>query len=253
MSLEGWAAKVDDAARNAEAIEQFPSESFSVEEAYQIQAASIQNRLERGETRTGIKMGFTSLAKMRQMGVHDLIWGRLTDQMMIPEGGEVSGSRFIHPRAEPEIAFLLGAELCGNVTIPEAMHAVDAVAPAIEVIDSRYRDFKFSLADVVADNASSSGYAIGQWTSPVESIDNLGIVLSVDGRVKQIGSSAAILGNPVRSLVHAARLAALANEPLKPGWVVLAGAATAAEPVRTGQNVKAEFENLGTVAFSIAN
>ncbi|MDB4534820.1 fumarylacetoacetate hydrolase family protein [Vicingaceae bacterium] len=248
---EEFAKLVDEAARSVSPIDQFASNAFDVEAAYEIQASSIAMRLERGERRTGIKMGFTSLAKMQQMGVHDLIWGRLTDQMMIAEGGEAASGRFIHPRVEPEIAFLLGDELAGSVTIPEAMSAVDAIAPAMEIIDSRYQDFKFSLADVVADNASSSGYVIGNWVFPNQSFDNLGIVMSINGRPKQVGSTAAILGNPVRSLVHAARLAAGADEPLQPGWIVLAGAATAAEPIKPGDRIHAEFQNLGHVSFGI--
>ena len=251
MTIDEYATIVDDAAREARAISQFPPDAFDVETAYKIQAASIAKRLERDERRTGIKMGFTSKAKMEQMGVHDLIWGRLTDQMLIDDGGEVAFDRFVHPRVEPEIAFMLGDTLCGRVTIPEAMAAVDAIAPALEVIDSRYENFKFSLPDVVADNASSSGYVIGPWSAPEESFDNLGIVMSINGVARQNGSTAAILGNPARSLVHAARLAELANEPLEPGWIVMAGAATAAEFLAAGDVIRGEFQGLGTVGFSV--
>lgn len=252
LSVKDYAVIVDDAARHGQAIRQFPESAFDVDTAYRIQAASIARRLGRGELRTGIKMGFTSKAKMQQMGVHDLIWGRLTNQMLIDEGGEISLDRFIHPRVEPEIAFVLGDDLCGRVTIPEAMSAVEAIAPALEVIDSRYENFKFSLPDVVADNASSSGYVLGPWVAPEESIDNLGIVMSINGVQKQTGSTAAILGHPVRSLVHAARLAELAGEPLQAGWIVLAGAATAADYLAAGDNVTAEFQNLGTLGFAVS-
>lgn len=253
LDISTFAETVDEAARTATAIEQFPEGSFDVAGAYHIQAASIERRLERGEQRSGIKMGFTSRAKMQQMGVHDLIWGRLTDAMMIAEGDEVLWEdRFIHPRVEPEIAFVLGDDLCGRVSIPEAMSCVEAVAPALEIIDSRYKDFKFSLADVVADNASSNGFVIGPWCAPEEAVDNLGIVMNINGRMRQCGSTAAILGHPYRSLVHAARLAEVAGEPLQAGWVVLAGAATAAEHLKPGDRVHAEFENLGSVAFSVA-
>ena len=248
--LNAFAETVDEAARTAKAIEQFDQGAFDVETAYHIQSLSIQRRVARGEVRSGIKMGFTSRAKMQQMGVHDLIWGRLTDAMMIAEGAEVEGQRFIHLRVEPEIAFVLGDDLCGEVSIPEAMACVECIAPALEIIDSRYQNFKFSLADVVADNASSSGYVIGPWAAPEEPIDNLGIVMNINGRPRQCGSTAAILGSPYRSLVHAARLAEIAGEPLQAGWVVLAGAATAAEHLQPGDQVVAEFQNLGSVAFS---
>ena len=247
-----YASILDEAARQAKPISQFPADAFDVQTAYAIQAASINLRLGRGEHRTGIKMGFTSKAKMQQMGVHDLIWGRLTNQMMVVEGGEISFQRYVHPRVEPEIAFVLGDDLSGEVTIPEAIDAVEAIAPALEIIDSRYQDFKFSLPDVIADNASSSGYVIGPWAAPEECIDNLGIIMSINDRQKQLGSSAAILGHPVRSLVHAARLAELAGDPLQAGWVVLAGAATAAEHLQPGDRVTAEFQHLGQLGFAVA-
>lgn len=250
--LSAFAETVDQAARTATAIQQFQEGAFDVPTAYQIQRLSIAKRLDRGELRSGIKMGFTSRAKMQQMGVHDLIWGRLTDAMMIAEGSDEAMARFIHPRVEPEIAFILGDDLSGKVSIPEAMSCVEAIAPALEIIDSRYEKFKFSLADVVADNASSSGYVIGPWAAPEEPIDNLGIVMNVNGRPRQCGSTAAILGNPYRSLVHAARLAEIAGEPLQAGWVVLAGAATAAEHLQKGDRVHAEFQSLGSVCFGVS-
>src|SRR5690606_15497249 len=200
----------------------------------------------------GMKMGFTSRAKMVQMGVHDMIWGRLTDGMMIEDGGEVALSRFIHPRVEPEVAFLMKAPLSGMVSPAQAMAAVDAVAPALEIIDSRYKDFKFSLTDVVADNSSSSGFVVGPWCRPDQDLANLGMVLTFDGRPVQIGSTAAILGHPARSLAAAARMAASAGERLEPGWIVMAGGATAAEALRAGVYVQLDVQNLGSVSFSVA-
>ena len=249
--IEAFAETVDQAARTAKAIPQFPADAFDVETAYQIQAASVARRIERHEFQTGIKMGFTSLAKMEQMGVNDMIWGRLTDDMMITEGGITDMSRYIHPRVEPEVAFLLGEDLAGDLSIPEAMAAVEAVAPALEVIDSRYENFKFSLADVIADNTSAAGYVLGNWMSPEVSLENLGIIMSINGRMRQCGSTSAILGSPYRSLVHAARLADLAGEPLEAGWIVLAGAATASEFMQPGDKIHAEFQNLSSVSFSI--
>ena len=244
------AQTVDEAARSARAVAQF-GDNLSVEDAYAIQSASIARRLDRGERRVGMKMGFTSRAKMVQMGVHDMIWGRLTDAMIEEEGGVVNLARFIHPRVEPEIAFLIGAPLAGVVTPLQAQSAVTGIAPALEIIDSRYENFKFSLADVVADNASSSGLVVGNWKTPQQAFDNVGMVMSFDGHPVQIGSSAAILGHPIRSLVAAARLVAEAGETLSPGDIVLAGAAMSAEPLRAGTHVRLEVQNLGSVEFSV--
>ncbi|MFP3613161.1 2-keto-4-pentenoate hydratase [Paraburkholderia sp. SIMBA_050] len=245
------AQRVDDAARNARAIAQFgDAEKLTVPDAYAIQAASIARRLERGERRSGVKMGFTSRAKMVQMGVHDVIWGRLTEQMVLDEGDTVSLSRYVHPRVEPELAFLLARPLPARVSLVQALEAVAAIAPALEVIDSRYENFRFSLTDVIADNASSSGYVIGSWAEPRRDFSNLGLVLSIDGQPQQIGSTAGILGHPLRSLVAAARLAADAGEPLQAGWLVMAGGATAAEALAPGMHVRCEMRGLGTVEFN---
>lgn len=249
-NIQELARLLDDAARNAKGVEQIdPQGQMALTDAYEIQGASIARRLERGETRVGVKMGFTSRAKMVQMGLSDVIWGRLTNAMRVEEGGKASFGRYVHPRVEPEIAFVLKAPLTGAVTAVEAMAAVEAIAPAIEIIDSRYKDFKFSLPDVIADNASSSGFVIGPWCDPHQDISNLGLTLSIDGRVVQVGSTAAILAHPLRSLVAAARVSAAAGEPLQAGWVVMAGGATAAEWVKPGQYVSLEMERLGSCGF----
>ena len=246
--VDGFAERLDEAARQARAVPQFSdAERFGVDEAYAIQAASIARRLARGERRTGVKMGFTSRAKMLQMGVHDMIWGRLTDAMAEADGATVALGRFVHARVEPELAFLLKKPLAGQVSLAEAADAVLAIAPALEIIDSRFDDFRFSLTDVIADNASSSGYVIGPWADPARDTSNLGLVLSIDGLPRQIGSTAAILGNPLRSLVAAARLSAAAGEPLQAGWIVMAGGATAAEALAPGQHVRCEMQGLGHV------
>ncbi len=220
-------------------------------DAYAIQALSVARRIARGEKRIGIKMGLTSRAKMIQVGVEEAAWGRLTDAMLLEEGGVLKKSAFVHPRLEPEIVFLLKKRLSGKVSALEAMAAVEAVAPAMEVIDSRYENFKFALPDVVADNTSSSGLVIGAWRSPEIDVSNLGMVLSVNGRPKEIGSSAAILGHPLRSLVAAARMSAEWGEALEPGHIVMAGGATAAHPASVGETVSLEVQNLGCVSINV--
>ena len=115
----------------------------------------------------------------------------------------------------------------------------------------QFTQFRNPLPDVIADNASSSGYVIGPWSHPFSEMYNLGIVMSINGQQVQCGSSAAILGDPLESLVNAARLSAAAGEPLKAGWIVLAGAATAAEFMQAGDRIEAEVQNLGRVGFTI--
>ncbi|WEK43160.1 MAG: fumarylacetoacetate hydrolase family protein [Candidatus Sphingomonas colombiensis] len=251
--ITALAVALDDAAAQASAIGQISLDhpALDVTNAYRIARASIDRRLARGEWIVGMKMGFTSRAKMAQMGVSDLIWGWLTDAMMLADGGSVPAARFIHPRIEPELAVRLKAPLAGRVTALEAWAAVEAVAPALEIIDSRYRDFRFSLADVVADNASSSAFVVGGWQRPDIDVANLGMVMSIDGAPVQFGSSAAIFGHPQRSLVAAARLAGEAGFTLEAGWTVLLGAATPAEAIRAGNRVRLETEGMATVDIAL--
>ncbi|MFD9426562.1 MULTISPECIES: 2-keto-4-pentenoate hydratase [unclassified Streptomyces] len=242
MNVTALAGTLDSAARDRRPLPGGGSGLKDTEEAYAVQEALIGLRLARGERLTGFKLGFTSLAKMRQMGVTDLIHGRLTDRMEIADGGRLDVSGLIHPRVEPEVAFLLGDTLRPGT---DPMAAVAAVAPALEVIDSRYDGFRFSLPEVIADNTSASGYAIGPWHAPGD-LGNLGVLLELDGRPAETGSTAAILGHPVRALAAAARLAG----PLEPGTVILAGAATAAVPLPPGTHVRATVAGLGTVRFT---
>lgn len=248
--LVSLAERLDGAAHAASATPQL-EEAISLDDAYAIQRLSIERRLQRGERRIGIKMGFTSRAKMVQMGVSDLIWGRLTSGMLVEDGGSIRLCDYVHPRVEPEVAFLIGRPLSGRVTAPQALAAVDAVAPALEIIDSRYRDFRFSLTDVVADNSSSSGFVVGPWRSAATDLDNLGLVMAFDGRPQAFGSTAAILGHPLRSLVAAARVVAEAGEELRPGDIVLAGGATAASALAAGIHVSLEVESLGRCGFHV--
>jgi len=244
------AHRLDDAARSARSVAQYDG-ALAAADAYRIQELLIELRLQRGEQLVGVKMGFTSRAKMAQMGVSDLIWGRLTDAMRGEDGGSVAAGRFIHPRVEPEIAFLLNKPLSGAVTPLEAGDAVAGVAPALEIIDSRYDQFKFSLGDVIADNASSAAFVIGAWRAMPADISNLGMVMSLNGRTRQVGSTGAILGSPLRSLAAAARLAGESGLTLQPGWIVLAGAGTGAEAFAAGDHASVEIEQLGRADITL--
>ncbi|MFE6738235.1 2-keto-4-pentenoate hydratase [Streptomyces tubercidicus] len=250
---ERLAARLDEAARQGEATRQ-PSEEceLSVADAYAVQERAVARRLKRGERLVGVKMGFTSRQKMAQMGVDEAVWGRLTDAMLVPEGSRVPQGRYIHPRVEPELAFLIEREIPPGAPPETITSAVAAVAPALEIIDSRYADFRFTLADVVADNASAAGFVLGAWQAVPSSLDCRGVLLEVDGRVAEAGSTASILGDPWRSLVAAARLAGRAGLPLQAGWVVLAGGATAAVPLRPGTLVRTVVESLGSASVAVA-
>ncbi|WP_306320191.1 MULTISPECIES: 2-keto-4-pentenoate hydratase [unclassified Streptomyces] len=244
------AAELDDAAREGRLTAR-PSDRapITVEQAYDVQRAVFARRLARGESAAGVKMGFTSRAKMAQMGIDDVIWGLLSTAMRVADGNVLDASALVHPRIEPEIAFRIGHRLSGPVSPEEAARAVDGVCAAYEVLDSRYEGFDFTLPDVIADNASAAAFGCGPWHAPSADVDlaDLGLRVEIDGQTAATGSSAAILGDPLRSLAAAARLAGAAGTALEPGHIVLAGAATAAVPLPRGARVRVEADRLGCV------
>lgn len=247
------AEKLDAATRRACAIGQITNDfpALTIDDAYRIQKLGVAMRVERNERVVGFKMGLTSRAKMAQMGVSEPVYGRLTDAMQVPSGGHIRAGAFIHPRVEPEIAVVLKRRLVGSVTPFQAAAAIEAVAPALEIIDSRYRDFKFTLSDVVADNTSACGFVLGSPQPYREQICNLGVVLTINGRVAQAGSSAAILGHPLRSLIEAARLVALQDDALNEGDVLLLGAITASEVISPGCWVQARVQGMDGVSLNV--
>ena len=252
MNYNKIAEKLDNAVLTAKAIPQISHErQLNLEEAYAVQSILIARRYIRNEKLTGYKLGFTSKAKMEQMGVNDMIWGRLTDDMTFPSGGSLPKDKFIHPRAEPEIAFLFKKQVDRILQIEDLIDYVESVAVAIEIIDSRYENFKFSLEDVVADNCSSTAYAIGPWMPVTSNLYDIRMELKVDGEVVQKGSSNAILGNPLESLKAISRLALNSGEIIDKGHVVLAGAATPAVFIQKNQRIEANAEGLGSVSLQV--
>ncbi|PZD79667.1 2-keto-4-pentenoate hydratase [Mesonia sp. K7] len=243
---------LDQAAKHAKATQQLAADNeVSLEDAYEIQRLSIDKRLKRGEKVTGFKLGFTSRAKMEQMGVHDLIWGFLTDDMEIAAKGTTPLSKYIHPRVEPEIAFRVSEDITEAIGLKDIHKYIDKMAPALEIIDSRYENFKFSLEDVVADNCSSTGYVIGEWQDLDADITDLDIELYINNELKANGKSAAILNNPLVSVVELSRLASKAEIEIKKGMVILAGAATAAVYLNENETIETKIEKLGSVSFRV--
>jgi len=252
MNYNKIAELLDKAAYNAKACEQISAHTtFDLNAAYAIQSISMSRRYIRGEKLTGLKLGFTSRAKMEQMGVHDMIWGRLTDSMHYASGADLKKDKFIHPRVEPEIAFLVSEKIEKELTLENVKEYVHSVAVAIEVIDSRYENFKFSLEDVVADNCSSSGFVLGEWKPVGTNIQNIPIQININKALAHDGNSNAILGNPWESMVAISRLAVDNGEILKKGSIVLAGAATPASYVNQGDSILASAEGLGNVSLQV--
>ena len=218
--------------------------------AYAIQDETLQRRLDRGERAVGIKLGLTSRAKQARMGIGSPLVAWLTDAMVLPAGAPVPRDRLIHPRAEPEIAFVMGSRLAGpGVTAATALAAVAAVYGGVEVIDSRYRDFRFTLPDVVADNASSGCFATGPVAVPPLSLD-LGLeacLLELNGQVVDSATGAAVQGHPAEALALAANDLGRRGRAIEPGWIVLTGGMTDAVAVPPGAVLAAHFTHLGSL------
>jgi len=252
IDINKLAERLDTAAANAQATEQLSKEvTFDVDTAYAIQFASMRRRFERGQRMIGLKMGFTSKAKMEQMGVHDMIWGILTDDMLIDNKGTTPFKKYIHPRAEPELCFKVKKTIDKQLSQSDFAEYISGVAPAIEIIDSRYENFKFSLEDVIADNCSSTGLILGDFHPIDKSIADLKIDLLINNEVKQTGSTKAILGDPWESLIAATRLAAQYKWTIPAGSYIMAGAATSAEFIHPGQKISIKVEELGEVEFEV--
>lgn len=251
---DALALALDEAACSATSIAQLSATTtLTLDDAYAVQHRLLGRRLARGDQLSGIKLGFTSPAKAAQMGVSDVIIGQLTHGTQIADGGELDLGRLIHPRVEPEVAFRFGVDFDPDDDGADPVAAIDAVAPALEIIDSRYRAFAFTLEDVVADNTSSAAYLLGPWRAADAAGDlgNRGVVLEVNGGIAETGSTAAILGHPLRALHAAKRMARRYHMRIRAGAVLLAGAATAAVALVPGATVEATVTGLGRVGFSV--
>jgi len=252
MNSKEIANILHNAAFNAQPVPQMAEKvDMTLLQAYDIQKMLLEKRLDAGETLTGYKLGFTSKAKMKQMGVNDLIWGFLTDAMEIKPEASTPLSKYIHPRAEPEIAFKVKQDITEKIELNQIQDYIASFAVAIEVIDSRYQNFKFSLEDVIADNCSSTGYCIGEWQPLVEDLNNLDLNLLFDGKIVQNGKTEAILDNPYASVVELSRLATESGLTVKKGQIILAGAATAAEWIKPEIGIKASLKGFGEVGFKV--
>lgn len=227
--------------------------NLSVEEAYLVQEQLVGMKLEEGYRILGPKMGLTSWAKMKQMGVEEAIYGYVFDYMVVDN--KISLSELIHPKVEAEIAFVMGQDLEGpGVTAAQALAATDYVVGALEIIDSRYENFNFTLPDVIADNASSARVVFGNVRrKPSElDLDLVGITLSINGELKDLGAGAAVLGHPAASIAMLANMLSRKGLKIKKGDVILSGGVTGAVLLSEGDHVTAKLDGLGEIAFTVA-
>jgi len=222
---------------------------IDVATAYAAQRAFVQSKLDAGEQLVGYKLGLTSRNKQQAMGVDSPLYGRVTTSMLATHGDPIRFDRFIHPRVESEIAFLLKDDVKAPATITSVLAATDVVYGAVDVLDSRYQGFKFTLTDVVADNASAGAFYLGPITLRPEGLPLhlIGCVVRVDGEVTMTAAGAAVMGHPAASVAWLANQLAAEGEYLKAGQLIFSGGVTAPVPVVPGRTVTFEFDRLGSI------
>lgn len=250
-----YAEKLADAEVNKHEVIRLTAEhpELSVDEGYLIQDEIVAIKAEQGHQVFALKMGFTSTAKMKQMNVDEPIYGYIFDYMAV-DRGELSLNELIHPKVEAEIAFILGQDIEGpGITGAQVLAATEYVVPALEIIDSRYQNFQFTLPDVIADNTSSSRVFIGSTLrKPHElELDLVGVTLSINGKLKDLGAGAAVLGHPANSVAMLANMLARKGRKLKAGQLILTGGITGAHQLQEGDVVSAKWDGLGSIDFTV--
>lgn len=225
---------------------------FTIADAYAVQQVNLQRRLADGARLVGRKIGLTSAPMQTLLGVDEPDYGYILDDMVI-DGPDVDTSRFCSPRVEPEVAFLLRDSLRGpGVTADDVRAATQAVAVALEIVDSRITDWRLTLADTVADNASSGAVAIGRWVPYTDGLDLPAAAASLHINHAEIdtGTGAAVMGDPAAAVAWLANALADYDTELSAAQFVMSGSFTSAAFVRPGDVVAAAISGLGAVALS---
>lgn len=234
--------------------EQFPQ--LELADAYAIQRINTEDRLAGGARLIGAKIGLTSVAVQKQLGVDSPDFGVLFDDMEYGEGLPIPMSALQQPKIEAEVAFVLGRDLdMERPTLVDVMRAIDFAVPALEIVGSRIANWNIKLVDTVADNASSSAYVIGGTPRKLEGLDlrDCGMQMHCDGELVSSGKGAACLGHPLNAVVWLARTLVLNQAPLKAGQLVLSGALGPMVPVQPGRTYTAVIEGLGSVSATFAD
>jgi 2-keto-4-pentenoate hydratase len=224
-----------------------------IEIAYAVQAEVTRRGIDKGRRLVGRKIGLTSKAVQQQLGVDQPDYGALFADMEVATGEMIDLTRLIQPRVEAEIAIVLERDLPDeDVTLAELMRSVAYAVPALEVVDSRIRDWKITIIDTVADNGSSARYVLG--TSPRRltdvDLEACGMMMTRNGAVISVGCGAACLGHPLQSALWLARTMAKAGEPLRCGDVVLTGALGPVSQVSASEFYEARISGFAPVSVT---
>ncbi len=228
---------------------------MTVVDAYEVQQEIIRRRIQGGRRVVGKKVGLTSVAMQQLLGVDQPDYGVILDDMTITDGSTFEAGRLLQPRVEPEIAFMLAAELKGpGVTVADVLAATEYVFPALEVVASRVKDWKIKLQDTIADNASSGGVVLGDAHSAVSAVDlvNEELIFEKNGEELARATGAAVLDNPANAVAWCANKLSEYGDSLAAGEFIIPGALCAMTPVAPGDTVVARFSTIGSVSVTFS-
>ena len=221
--------------------------------AYAVQAINTQRWLAAGRRIVGRKVGLTAKAVQRQLGVDQPDFGVLFGDMRIRDGGTLPFGKVLQPKAEAEVAIVLGSDLTGpDITVDQVTHATAYATAAIEIVDSRIADWRITFADTVADNGSSAFFVLSGESKPIGGLDlyTCGMVLQINGEIVSLGAGAACLGHPLNAATWLARTLAARGEALRAGDIILTGALGPMVALKPGDQVRAIVGGLGTCGFT---
>lgn len=224
---------------------------MTVTDAYKIQLENVRKRIENGEKVIGMKVGLTSRAMQKLLGVNEPDYGHLTNKMFLSEGEHFPIDSLCQPKVEGELAFCFKKNLKGpGITIADVYNTVGWVVPAIEIVDSRIKDWKIKLVDTIADNGSSSKIVLGSRMTKISEIDMrlIGMILEKNGEVISTGTGAEVWGNPAAAVAWLVNKLSEFDIGIKEGDIVLSGAVTAAEAAKKGDIFTISFHGLGSVS-----
>ncbi|GEO25216.1 2-keto-4-pentenoate hydratase [Alicyclobacillus acidoterrestris] len=226
---------------------------MAIDLAYEIQLLNVEKKRGQGDRVVGHKIGLTSKPMQAMLGVNEPDFGHLFASMHY-QSGDVVDYPLIQPRVEPELAFVLQADLDGpQIGVQDVLQATRFVLPAVEIIDSRIADWKIKLADTIADNASSGCFVLSDTVTAVDqaNLTTAGAILKINGEIVETGAGAAVIGNPARAVAWLANKLSSLGTTLKKGDIILSGAVSRAVNVRAGDRVSLSFGPLGRVEFTM--
>jgi 2-keto-4-pentenoate hydratase len=230
--------------------------TLGMADGYAIQRELIQLLLADGDRIVGHKVGLTSKPMQKMVGVDSPDYGPVLASTIYRDGDTIPASRFIAPKIEAEIVFVIGERLEGpGVTVTQAHAAIAGAVAAMEIVDSRIADWRIKLADTVADLASNGAMATSSRIVPITDIDTrlVGMTLTRNGELIDTGAGAAALGDPVAVVAWLANVLGGDGVALEPGHLIMTGALHAAVPMTPGDVFRAEFDRLGPITVRVGD